>query len=194
MQDFWFYTVLGFNHVADPGAYDHILFLFALAVPFTLKSWKNIAILATIFTITHCISLALGVYEIIRVNVALIEFFIGITIILTALFNIFSLKVTTAFLRFYLQILATAFFGLIHGFGFSSYFKMLMAGEEHQSGPLLGFATGIEISQLCIILFILTLASFLQTRLKVPRSYFVVVTSLIIGLITTAMLINTLSW
>ena len=42
MEEFWFYSVLGLNHVLDFSAYDHILFLSALAIPFTIKSWEKV--------------------------------------------------------------------------------------------------------------------------------------------------------
>ena len=74
MQEFWFYIKLGLNNVLDFGAYDHILFLAALAIPFTFKHWKRVVILATIFTIAHCVSLALSVYEVMTVDVSIIEF------------------------------------------------------------------------------------------------------------------------
>jgi len=75
MQDFWFYVKLGLDHVLDFSAYDHILFLSALAIPFTFKNWKKVLVLATIFTIAHCLSLMLSVYEIVYCS-----FDIGISI------------------------------------------------------------------------------------------------------------------
>ncbi len=191
MQDFWFYIKLGFNHVLDLGAYDHILFLAALAVPFSFKKWKQVVILATIFTIAHCISLALSVYETATVDVGLIEFLIPVTIALTALFNIFRVFKEGKSTGIYFQGLATAFFGLIHGFGFSNYFKMLMAEEEEKIGPLLGFATGIEFSQVAIILLILLLAFVIQDMVKVKKRIFIGVTSILILIITIPMLKDT---
>ncbi|UJH68887.1 HupE/UreJ family protein [Allomuricauda sp. SCSIO 65647] len=191
MQDFWFYVKLGFDHVLDLGAYDHILFLAALAVPFSFKKWKQVVILATIFTIAHCISLALSVYETATVDVGLIEFLIPVTIALTALFNIFRVFKEGKSTGIYFQGLATAFFGLIHGFGFSNYFKMLMAEEEDKIGPLLGFATGIEFSQVAIILLVLLLAFVLQDMAKVKRRIFIGVTSILILIITIPMLKDT---
>lgn len=191
MQDFWFYIKLGFNHVLDLGAYDHILFLAALAVPFAFKSWKQVVVLATIFTITHCVSLALSVYGVATVDVGLIEFLIPVTIALTALFNVFRIYKQEKTTGLYFQGLATAFFGLIHGFGFSNYFNMLMAEEEEKVGPLLGFATGIELSQVAIILIVLLLAFVFQDVLKVKRKIFIAVASILILLITIPMLIDT---
>jgi hypothetical protein len=191
MQDFWFYIKLGLEHVLDLGAYDHILFLSALAIPFTFKSWKQILILATIFTVAHCTSLAFSVYGIFSINVSLIEFLIPVTIALTAIFNFSRIFKKENVTGIYFQSLATAFFGLIHGFGFSNYFNMLMAEEENKISPLLGFATGIEFSQIIIILFVLALAYVMQSILKVKQSIFIGVTSILILIATIPMLINT---
>ena len=47
------------------------------------------------------------------------------------------------------------FFGLIHGFGFGNYFEMLTDGLDTKITPLLGFAIGVELSQLVVVLAIL---------------------------------------
>ncbi|NKI31028.1 HupE/UreJ family protein [Croceivirga thetidis] len=191
MNDFWFYIKLGFEHVLDLGAYDHILFLAALAVPFTFKSWKSVLVLATIFTIAHCTSLALSAFGLVNVDVSWIEFLIPVTIALTAIFNLYQLKgnKTTSSLGFH--GIATAFFGLVHGFGFSNYFNMLMAEEENKLGPLLGFATGIEFSQVVIVLLVLCIAFLFLDVLKVKQKVFIAAASMLIVLITIPMLIET---
>ncbi|RKR14634.1 HupE/UreJ protein [Maribacter vaceletii] len=194
MQEFLFYTKLGLEHVLDFSAYDHILFLAALALPFTFKNWKNVLLLATIFTVGHCTSLVLSVYEVVVFDVSFIEFLIPVTIFLTAVFNLFYSYTIKKEKSILLHIIATAFFGLIHGFGFSNYFKMLLSGEEEKVSPLFGFALGIELSQLLIVLTILILALILQAKLKIKQNYFVVVGSIAIVLITIPMLINTFPW
>ncbi len=201
MENIWFYIKLGLNHVLDLSAYDHILFLVALSVPFTFKSWKKLLVLVSIFTFTHCLSLGLSVYGIAVVDTALIEFFIPITILFTALLNLvfvlFKPESTTdesAIFGFVLSILFTSFFGLIHGFGFSNYFKMLMSGEEEKLSPLLGFATGIELSQLIIVLAVLALAYVLLSKFNVKQDYFIKITSILIILITIPLLIATFPW
>lgn len=191
MQEFWFYIQLGLNHVLDFAAYDHILFLSALAIPFTFKNWKQVVLLATIFTIAHCSSLALSVYEISTMDSGLIEFLIPVTILLTAIFNLVFAKYKFTSISFYIHSLATAFFGLVHGFGFSNYFKMLMSEEEEKLSGLAGFATGIEISQVLIILCILAFAFLFQSFFKVKKNIFIIVASIIITGITIPMLINT---
>lgn len=191
MQEFWFYTKLGLEHVLDFAAYDHILFLAALAIPFTFKSWKQVVLLATIFTIAHCTSLAFSVYGIFSIHVALIEFLIPVTIAFTAVLNFFRVFRKEHGTGLYFQGLATAFFGLIHGFGFSNYFNLLMAEEENKLSPLLGFALGIEFSQMLIIVVVLIAAYLALSVLKVKQSIFIGVCSIVIVLVTIPMLIAT---
>ncbi|NND80516.1 MAG: HupE/UreJ family protein [Maribacter sp.] len=194
MENFLFYIELGLDHVLDFAAYDHILFLAALSLPFTFNSWKRVLVLVTVFTIAHCLSLGLSVYDIMVVNVGLIEFLIPVTILFTAVFNLLYIKSTSRERSIVLHVLATAFFGLIHGFGFSNYFKMLMSGEDEKLSPLLGFATGIELSQVLIVLLVLGLAHVIQSFLKVKRQYFVTLASILVIIITIPMLIATFPW
>jgi len=191
MQDFIFNIKLGLEHVLDFGAYDHILFLSALAIPFTFKQWRPVLLLATVFTITHCLALGLSAYGVLAMDVSLVEFLIPVTIVLTALFNMVYLRSPEGKKNIILHLLTTAFFGLIHGFGFSNYFAMLVAGQDEKLSPLLGFATGIEISQLIIVLTVLCIAYVLQSILKVKQGLFVIAGSIIIILITIPLLIDT---
>jgi len=191
MQDFWFYLQLGLHHVLDIHAYDHILFLAALALPYTFKSWKKVLILATVFTIAHCTSLALSVYGIITVDVGWIEFLIPVTIFATALFDLFYAKKEEHTRGLAWHLGATGFFGLIHGFGFSNYFHMLMSDIEEKLGPLIGFAGGIEISQVVVILCVLVLAYLMQSLIGIKQYLFIIVLSVIIICITIPMLIGT---
>jgi len=194
MYDFWFYCKLGINHVLDWGAYDHVLFLTALTAPFTFKHWKKVVVLATLFTIAHCLSLALSAYSIVKVDVELIEFLIPLTILLTASYNMFQVFAVQSGTRGYLLEFSTTFFGLIHGFGFSNYFNMLMSEEEEKIGPLLGFACGIEISQIIVIFAVLILAFIFQNKLGIKRAVFTVLILSAIILLSIPMLINGWPW
>jgi len=194
MQEFWFYIKMGLNHVLDLGAYDHMLFLLALVLPFTLKNWKKVILLATMFTIAHCISLYVSVYGILVMNVALIEFLIPLTILATSLFNLIYTTSSEENKSVLLHLLATAFFGLIHGFGFSNYFNMLMSEEDDKLTPLLGFATGIEISQVLLVLIALVLNYIIVLVSRVKPKIYVVIASILIILVTIPMLITTFPW
>ncbi|MEP5431557.1 MAG: HupE/UreJ family protein, partial [Flavobacteriaceae bacterium] len=191
MQEFWFYIKLGLQHVLDINAYDHILFLTAMALPFTFKSWKNVLWLATVFTVTHCLALVFSVYEIMVVDATWIEFLIPVTILATALFNIVDVLLLKENRTIWFHMLATGFFGLVHGFGFSNYFKMMIMGEEDKLAPLLGFAGGIELSQVVIVLLVLVLAFVVQTLMNVKQRVFILVGSIVVILITLPLLYET---
>lgn len=191
MEQFLFYVGLGLDHVLDFSAYDHILFLTALAIPFSFKDWSKILLLATVFTVAHCFSLGLSSYGYVTPDVGLIEFLIPVTIFITALFNIYAAKNKQTLASIKLHLIATAFFGLVHGFGFSNYFKMLMAEEENKFLPLLGFATGIEMSQILILVFALALTFIMVHLLKLKQWLYVVIASVIVLAITIPMLIDT---
>ncbi|MDH3697836.1 MAG: HupE/UreJ family protein [Flavobacteriaceae bacterium] len=190
MDGFIFYIKLGFNHVMDPGAYDHVLFLFALALPFKFKQWKAVLVLVTIFTVAHCLSLAMAVYGLLSVPVAWVEFLIPITILATAVYNCLMKIDGEKHQNLGLHGAITAFFGLIHGFGFSNYFRMLMADEPEKFWPLLGFATGIEISQVVVIFAALFVSFMAMDLLRVNKAFYIRLFSILIGIITIPMIVK----
>ena len=187
MEDLIFYLKMGWHHVLDPQAYDHILFLAALAIPFSFRQWKSVIVLATLFTLAHCLSLTLSAYDLIRIEASWVEFLIPITIASTAIFNFFVLGSGTSSSHY----LFTVIFGLIHGFGFSNYFNMMLAEESEKAVPLLGFAAGIELSQVCIILAILGIGFVLVDKLNLPKKWFIWGASVLVLVITLPLLIKT---
>ena len=90
MSEFWLYFKIGLNHVLNIHAYDHVLFLTALMIPYTFKDWKRVLTLVTLFTLGHTLSLFLAVFGIVSVNPIYVEFLIPITILTTALFHLFT--------------------------------------------------------------------------------------------------------
>ena len=157
MDNFIFFLKAGLFHVLDWKAYDHILFLIALAVVYDFKNWKKILWLITLFTIGHSLTLILAAYKVVNVSSQWIEFLIPLTIIITALVNIFYGKNTAKQTKTNTNLIFALFFGLIHGLGFSGYFKMLIGSSNNKFLSLLEFALGIELAQILIVLAILSL-------------------------------------
>jgi hypothetical protein len=124
-------------------------------------------------------------------DVGWIEFLIPVTIAMTAVFDLLYVKAGAKNENIWLHVLATAFFGLIHGFGFSNYFRMLMADQDDKLSPLLGFAVGIEISQTIIVLSVLVVAQSVLSFTKLKHTQFIAVISILIMLATIPMLIGT---
>jgi len=114
------YLTLGLQHIADFKGYDHILFIITLVAVYVIQDWKKILILITAFTIGHSLTLVLATFNILKISGEWIEFLIPVTIVLTALGNIFQRKEQFSKKHHLYKYLLALFFGLIHGLGFSA--------------------------------------------------------------------------
>ncbi|OLE66410.1 MAG: HupE / UreJ protein [Bacteroidetes bacterium 13_1_20CM_4_60_6] len=168
MQDFWLYFQLGRDHIADWRGYDHILFVTALCLRYLLKDWKKVLVLVTAFTIGHSITLALSVLNYVNISTHWVEFLIPVTIVVTALSNIWQ-KDFEFKSRFPLIYFFALFFGLIHGLGFSSYLKSLLGKETNIASELLAFNLGLEFGQILIVLAVLAFSWVCISLLKFSR-------------------------
>ena len=185
MSDFWIYFQIGLKHVLNIYAYDHVLFLVALAVPFTFKDWQRIVLLVTLFTVGHTMALLLSVYEIVAIKVNVVEFLIPITIFITALFSLFTAGKSSKKESLNLVFFITLFFGIIHGLGFSNYFKTILGGSANSKLiPLSEFALGIEAAQIIVVFAVLVLSYIVQTVFRFSkRDWTLVMSAFIIGVV-----------
>jgi len=109
---------------------------------------------------------------------------IAVTIFITALYNIFTAKKKESQKNVGLLYFATAFFGIIHGLGFSTYFKMIASGTESKFLPLLEFALGIEAAQVIVVLVVLILGYIFQNFFRVNRrDWILILSAIVIGII-----------
>lgn len=158
MSEFRLYFELGRDHILDyANGYDHILFVIALCVLYSLREWKQVLILVTAFTLGHSITLALATLEIIQVKPEWIEFLIPVTILITAVSNIFRKEAGFSNRSLQLNYVYAAFFGLIHGMGFSNYLRSILGRDESIITQLLAFNVGLEFGQIIIVaIFLIT--------------------------------------
>ncbi len=192
MDDFQLYINLGLNHVLDWKAYDHVLFLVVLTIFYSLKDWKKVLWLITSFTLGHTLSLTLSAYRLVYVDMDIIEFLIPLTIFITAIYNIF--KVNSPPKNIKINSLFALVFGLIHGIGFSSYFKILVDESEDKLLPLIEFAIGIEIAQIIVVLFVMLLSYMVLNIFKrSKRDWILIISSIVIGFVIP-MLIERKFW
>ncbi|TCI94235.1 HupE/UreJ family protein [Tenacibaculum sp. M341] len=193
MTDFVLYFKAGLFHVLDIRAYDHILFLIVLAVVYEFKQWKKVLWLVTLFTIGHSITLALAAYGILKINPKLIEFLIPLTIFITGLMNILTARKASVG-KENQNLFFALFFGLIHGLGFSNYFKGMIGRHEDKLIPLLEFALGVEAAQLIIVLLILIVGTLTQSIFGVNRRDWILVASAIVIGFAAQMMVNRVFW
>lgn len=194
MSSFGLYFQLGHEHILDFAGYDHILFVVALCAIYAMKDWKKVLVLVTAFTIGHSITLALSTLDVIKVNKALIEFLIPVTIFITALSNVIKPVKSSSSHKISINYLFALFFGLIHGMGFSNYLKGILGKGQSIVVELLAFNLGLEIGQILIVLVYLTVTFLFIKLLNVPKPKWSLVTSSMIMGIALTMLIETKFW
>ena len=187
MNELALYLQLGFHHIADWRATDHILFVAALTAAYGPREWARLAWLVTAFTLGHSITLALTTLDLLRVSGRVVEPLIALTIVVTALFAIHDQRAAvvlsageaptitrTAMLRRYA---IAGGFGLIHGCGFASGLRSLLGGTEGIAVPLLGFNLGLEGGQLLVVAAIFLLGLGVERWLGWSRRDWVLVVS-----------------
>jgi len=149
MSEFQTYLQLGFDHISDLNAYDHIVFIIALCAAYPLNRWRSVILFVTAFTVGHSITLALATLHLLVVPSNLVETLIPVTILATCFLNIF--KPFGGKLGGKTSYVLALLFGLIHGLGFSNYLRALLGGEESIIAPLFFFNIGLELGQLMIL-------------------------------------------
>ena len=186
----WF--MVGFDHILNVQALDHILFVLALVVIYKPNMIKQIVILITAFTIGHSVTLILSALDIINYNQKVIEFAIPLTIVITSLNNILNRKksITRAMSTNYIIALV---FGLIHGLGFANYLKALLF-QDNIILELFSFNVGIEAAQL-IVVFIFSIISFVGSNyiFKKRENWVFFVSSAIFG-VSLMLTLNAKFW
>ncbi|HWZ59967.1 MAG TPA: HupE/UreJ family protein [Gemmatimonadaceae bacterium] len=143
MSEWLAFVHLGFRHIVDPGAMDHILFLLALAAIYRPGDWRRALWVISAFTVGHSITLALAVTGALTLPSPLIEFLIPVTIMLTGIENLIARDGG----RY--RALFAGVFGLVHGAGFANYLKALFV--DRIAVPLFGFNVGIELGQILVL-------------------------------------------
>ena len=127
----------------------------------------------------------LSVFGIVAVKANLVEFLIPVTILITAFFNLFTAGKASKNESVNLVFFLTLFFGIIHGLGFSNYFKTILPGKASDKLlPLLEFALGIEAAQIIVVLVVLIISYIVQTFFRFSkRDWTLVMSAFIIGVV-----------
>jgi len=194
MSDFKIFLELGWDHILQADGLDHKLFIVALTSIYLISDWKKVLILVTAFTIGHSVTLALASLDIIPVNVEFIEFLIPVTILVTAVSNLFRKESRIQFSKIQTNYIFAIGFGLIHGMGFSNYLKTIMGKDKEFVTQLLAFNLGIEIGQIIIVVVFLLIATIFVDLFGVARRDWKLIVSSAVGGIAFYLISETSYW
>ena len=161
------YAVIGFTHILPKGL-DHILFVLGL---FLLSlNWRPLLVQVTAFTIAHSITLAFGLYGILRISPSIVEPLIALSIVYVAVENVLTTKLTI-----WRPIIVFAF-GLLHGLGFAGILSEIGLPREDFVLGLVAFNVGVELGQLAVIAIAFLLVGWFanrpwyRSRITIPAS------------------------
>jgi len=183
LDSFLKFLELGLYHIVNFKSYDHILFLVVLTIPYLFKDWKRLLLLVSSFTLGHTLSLLLGVYDIVNLNVNVTVWLIPFTIIVMVLYNIFTSGKSSKYSNPIVLFSVVLFFGFIHGLGFANAFESLVRPNESTLLSVLEFALGIELGQFIIVFCVLFFGFVGQTIFRFSvRDWVMVLSAVVIGL------------
>ena len=168
MSEFLTFLQLGFRHIVDIEAMDHILFLVALAAIYRFRDIRKVLWVITAFTVGHSVTLALAVTGILTLPSAIIEFLIPVTIVVTGIENLIVRDRERSAGGWSYRPVFAGVFGLVHGAGFANYLKALFV--EHLAVPLFGFNVGIEIGQLVVLAMVAAAFLVIDSSIRALRS------------------------
>ena len=185
MSDFWIHFNTGLKHLLNFHAYEDVLFLLALSVPYEFKSWKRLLILVSLLTAVHALALMLSVFNILTINTNIVAFIVPIIILIVSLYNIITTGKSAKKDSITFIAIITSLFGIIHGLGFSNYFNNIVPGKPTDKLlPLFESALGFEVSQILAITAALLLAYVVQTLLKFSkRDWILIVSAFVVGVV-----------
>ena len=169
-------------------------FVIALAALYQFSDWKRLLVLVTAFTIGHSITLALATFRVISINVQLIEFLIPMTILFTAISNLFVSEDAIFKRKVQINYLLALGFGLIHGLGFSSYLQAILGKEESVIWPLFAFNVGLEAGQIIIVGIFLSIAFLFVSVFSVARRDWKLIVSSIVAGVSLALVMDAVYW
>ncbi len=148
------FLYIGAKHMVT--GYDHLLLL--IGVIFFLFRGRDILIYVSLFTLGHSLTLLLGVFNHINMNVYLIDAIIAFSIVYKGFDNLGGFK--RLFGSQPNTKIAVLIFGLFHGFGLATKLQDFSLPQENLITNMLAFNIGVEIGQCLALLFILTLLGF----------------------------------
>jgi hydrogenase/urease accessory protein HupE len=149
------FIVEGWQHIIF--GYDHVVFIVTLlAASISIKRW--LWVLST-FTLAHGITYALATFGVVQVKAELIEPIIAITILLTAILNLFKVRPKLG-----IEMAGVFGLGLFHGLGFANAMSTQLGSARFPVSTVLGFNLGVELGQIVIAMMLSLIFRCLQSR------------------------------
>lgn len=179
------FAELGFFHILDVSAWDHLLFVAALIAPFAPRDFKLWLAALTAFTLGHTMAMAGQVAAKVPLNERLVEGAVLATLIFTA-GRVVWFKGAPKMIRRRLlgpELAVAAAFGIIHGLAFAKDLGPLLPSDTGALWSAWGwFAGGIELGQLSVVAAVFVVRWMASARGFSPKDFALALGALTLGI------------
>ncbi len=179
------FAELGFYHILDVAAWDHLLFVAALIAPFAPRDFKLWLAALTAFTLGHTAAMAGQVAVNVPLNERLVEGSVLATLVLTAGRVVWFKGAPKMSRRGWLgpELAVAAAFGIIHGLAFAKDLGPLLPIETGALWSAWGwFAGGIELGQLSVVSAVFVVRWMASARGFSPKDFALALGALTLGI------------
>ena len=176
---------LGFFHISDVSAWDHLLFVAALIAPFAPRDFKLWLAALTAFTLGHTMAMAGQVAAKVPLNERLVEGAVLATLIFTAGRVVWFKGAPKMSRRGWLgpELAMAAAFGIIHGLAFAKDLGPLLPSDTGALWSAWGwFAGGIELGQLSVVSAVFAVRWMASARGFSPKDFALALGALTLGI------------
>ena len=140
------YFTLGVEHILI--GWDHLLFVLGLFL--IVANTKQLLLTITSFTLAHSITLALSIFDIVRIPIRPVEAVIALSIVFLAS-EIVKHRPLMPSLSYRQPYIVAWLFGLLHGLGFASVLNEIGLPQTDKISALVLFNLGVETGQILFI-------------------------------------------
>lgn len=179
------FAELGFFHILDVSAWDHLLFVAALIAPFAPRDFKHWLAALTAFTLGHTMAMAGQVAAKVPLNERLVEGAVLATLVLTAGRVVWFKGAPKMSRRGWLgpELAVAAAFGIIHGLAFAKDLGPLLPSDTGALWSAWGwFAGGIELGQLSVVAAVFVVRWMASARGFSPKDFALALGALTLGI------------
>ncbi|MDP4729673.1 MAG: HupE/UreJ family protein [Schleiferiaceae bacterium] len=179
------FAELGFFHILDVSAWDHLLFVAALIAPFAPRDFKLWLAALTAFTLGHTMAMAGQVAAKVPLNERLVEGAVLATLVLTAGRVVWFKGAPKMSRRGWLgpELAVAAAFGIIHGLAFAKDLGPLLPSDTGALWSAWGwFAGGIELGQLSVVSAVFAVRWMASARGFSPKDFALALGALTLGI------------
>lgn len=161
---FFSYTVLGIEHILF--GWDHLLFVLGMMLLVTTR--RRLIGAITGFTIAHSLTLALAMFDVVRVPGPPVEAIIALSIVFLAVEVARFRQTETETLAIRSPWAISMAIGLVHGLGFAGALSEYGLPAQAKLVSLFAFNVGVEAGQLAFVATVIALAAV--ARKAEPRA------------------------